>query len=227
MQTPHKNRELFLREKILNQGVTSLSDQELLAAFISSGSQKRSCLELAQDLLNTFGDLRQILNADFKSFRSIKGLGIARFSQLMAAQEICRRKAYISLVKGQKITSTTDTYSFLKRCLRDKKNEVFSAIFLDNHLKVLAYEELSKGTVNAASIYIRPLIEKVLTLNATTVILAHNHPSGHAKPSPEDRAVTSKLQKSLALVDALLLDHIIIGDDTVYSILNAKELTFF
>lgn len=227
MSNSCKSQELCLREKLLSNGTNSLSDQELLAVFISSGSQNRTCLDLAQALLNTFGDLRQIMNADLNTFQSIHGLGMVRYAQLMALKEICRRCEYINLVKGQAIKNTKDSYVFLKRCLRDKKNEVFSAIFLDNHLRALAYEELFNGTINASSIHIRPIIEKVLALNASAIILAHNHPSGNPKPSDEDRQVTKQLKKSLALIDARLLDHLVVGDNAIYSILNDTEYPCF
>ena len=227
MSNPYKSQELCLRKKLLTNGTNTLSDQELLAIFISSGSQNRTCLDLAQALLNTFGDLRQIMNADRPTFESIPGLGMVRYTQLMALKEICRRSEYINLVKGQAIKNTKDSYVFLKRCLRDKKNEVFSGIFLDNHLSVLAYEELFTGTIDMSSIHLRPIIEKVLALNASAVILAHNHPSGDPKPSIEDRQVTKQLKKSLALIDAKLLDHLVVGDNTIYSILNDTEYPCF
>lgn len=214
---------LTLREKLLSQGSHNLSDTELLAVFISSGTKKRSCVQLATDLIRHFGDVRGVLNADLKTFKQIPGLGSVRYLQLQALREICRRSDFIQLQKDIQLTDPYSTYTYLKRQLRDKKNETFVALFLDNQHRVLAYDELFKGTINAASIYCRPLIERSLQLNAAALILAHNHPSGVSDASEEDRALTVYLDKALALIDVRLLDHVVIGDNEVYSILSETK----
>lgn len=211
-------RELCLREKLLTYGAKNLSDIELLAIIISSGNAKKTCLQLAQDLIHHFGNLRAILNSDLHSFREIPGLGVVRYTQLQAAQEICRRSDFISLKHLTRLTHTQQTYSYLKRQLRDKKNETFAILFLDNQHRVLAYDELFHGTINQATIHMRPIIERILKINAAAVILAHNHPSGVSDASQEDFAVTERLQEALEHIDVRLLDHLIIGDNEVYSI---------
>lgn len=107
----------------------------------------------------------------------------------------------------------------MKKRLRDCKNETFVALFLDNQHRIIAYDELFFGTINTATIHPRPIIERVLKLNAAALILAHNHPSGVSDPSPQDIAVTERMREALELVDVRLLDHIIIGDNEVYSII--------
>lgn len=209
-----------LREKLLIQGVKSLSDAELLAVFISSGNAKKSCLHLAFDLIRQLGDLRAILNADQHRFRQVAGLGLVRYLQLQAAREICRRSDFISLQKEIQLTNAQQTHAYLKRQLRDKKNETFAALFLDNQHRVLAYEELFSGTINSATVHPRPIVERVLNLNAAALIFAHNHPSGSAEASSEDFALTKRLHLALELIDARLLDHLVIGDNEVYSIVN-------
>lgn len=209
-----------LREKLLTQGVKSLSDAELLAIFISSGNAKKSCLHLAFDLIQQLGDLRAILNADQQRFRQVPGLGLVRYLQLQAAREICRRSDFISLQKEIQLTNAQQTHAYLKRRLRDNKNETFAALFLDNQHRVLAYEELFSGTINSATVHPRPIVERVLNLNAAAVIFAHNHPSGFTESSSEDIALTKRLQHALELIDARLLDHLVIGDNEVYSIVN-------
>lgn len=216
-------RHLRLREKLLISGAEALSDVELLAAFISSGHGKKSCVHLAYDLLNHLGDVRTVLNADLSDFQQISGLGTVRYVQLQAVRELCRRSDLIRLQKDGQLTDSYQTYAFLKRCLRDKKNETFSAIFLDSQHHVLAYEELFTGTIDATTVHPRPIIERVLKFNAAALILAHNHPSGHADASPHDRAVTKRLQQALALVDVRLLDHLVIGDNEIYSIMSAMK----
>lgn len=218
---PAKN--LGLREKLLTQGVQSLSDTELLAVFISSGSAKKSCLQLAFDLTKELGDLRAILNADLNRFKQVTGFGLVRYLQLQAAREICRRSDFISLQKEISLTNTEQTHAYLKRQLRDRKNETFVALFLDNQHRVLAYEELFKGTINTATIHPRPIVERVLNLNAAALILAHNHPSGKAAASQQDLAVTERLRHALDLVDTRLLDHLVIGDNEIYSIVTKMK----
>lgn len=213
-----------LREKLLTQSAESLSDLELLAVFISFSDTKTPCLLLAFNLIKQLGDLRAILNADQQSFNEIAGLGLNSYLQLQAAREICRRSDFIALQKETQLTNTEQTHAYLKRQLRDKKNETFSALFLDNQHRVLAYQELFSGTINSATIHPRPIVEQVLKLNAAALILAHNHPSGLADASHQDLAVTERLCSALELVDARLLDHLVIGDNEVYSIVNKIKL---
>ncbi|CAM2928579.1 RadC family protein [Legionella worsleiensis] len=215
--------QLDLREKLLNYGAQSLSDTELLAVFISSGSGKKSCLQLAYDLIKHLGDLRAILNASVQNFKQISGLGEVRYLQLQAVKEICRRSDFIHLQKETQITNSKQTYAYLKKRLRDYKNETFAALYLDNQHRIIAYEELFSGTINAASVHPRPIIERVLQLNAAALILAHNHPSGVSDASHQDLAVTERIRDALELVDARLLDHIVIGDNEVYSIIAESK----
>ena len=125
--------------------------------------------------------------------------------------------------KRTPLTNIKDAHAFLKRQLRDKKNETCVAIFLDNQHRVLTYEELSTGTIHSASVHLRPIIDRVLKLNAAAIILAHNHPSGLADASRHDVAITERLRDALSLVDARLLDHLVIGDNEVYSIFSETK----
>lgn len=223
MTVVQPTRQLDLREKLLRDGVQSLSDTELLAVFISSGSGKKSCLQLAFDLIKHLGDLRAVLNADPNSFKQVSGIGEVRYVQLQAVKEICRRSDFICLQKDTQITNSKQTYAYLKKRMRDYKNEVFSALFLDNQHRIIAYEELFSGTINSATVHPRPIVERVLQLNAAAIILAHNHPSGVSDASHQDLAVTERIRNALELVDARLLDHIVIGDNEVYSIIAESK----
>ncbi|MCW8451925.1 RadC family protein [Legionella quinlivanii] len=216
-------QSLDLREKLATIGAEKLSDTELLAIFISSGNGKRSCLQLAQDLLKTFGDLRAILNADMQGFKCIPGLGQVKYLQLQAAREICLRSEFITLKKDQQLGNTEQTYRYIKRQLRDKKNEIFAVLFLDSQYRVICYEELFRGTINAATVHPRPLVERALKLNAAAVIIAHNHPSGLCEASQQDYRVTECLSQALKLIDVQLLDHLVIGDNEVFSILEQRK----
>lgn len=221
--SPNPTRALCLREKLLASGAKSLSDTELLTVFISSGSGRKSCVQLAQELLGQMGNMRNLVQSELVDFQQISGLGLVKYVQLQAAREMCRRSDLIRIQKITRLTSPQQTYTFLKRQLRDRKNETFAAIFLDSQHGVIAYEELFSGTINAATIHARPLISRVLKHNAAALILAHNHPSGFCEPSPQDRDITWQLQKALACVDAHLLDHIVVGDNEVYSIMTESK----
>jgi len=216
-------RGLHVREKLLMSGAESLSDTELLAVFISSGSGKRSCLQLAHDLIRHLGDMRAILNAELPTFEQVPGLGLVRYVQLQAAREICRRSDFIALKRETQLLNSQQTVAFLKRQLRDKKNEVFAALFLDSQHRLLAYEVLFTGTINSSTVHSRPIIERTLKLNAAALILAHNHPSGLSDASHQDIEVTERIQQALELVDARLLDHFVIGDNEIYSIMSTMK----
>ncbi|CEG58683.1 RadC family protein [Legionella fallonii] len=223
MTVVQSTRQLDLREKLLTHGTKSLSDTELLAIFISSGSGKKSCLQLAAELMKHLGDLRAVLNAERQNFKKIRGLGDVRYVQLQAVKEMCRRSDFIYLQKETQITNSKQTYAYLKKRMRDYKNETFAALFLDNQQRVIAYEELFSGTINSATVHPRPIIERVLQLNAAALILAHNHPSGISDASQQDIAATERLKDALELVDVRLLDHLIIGDNEVYSIIAESK----
>jgi DNA repair protein RadC len=197
MTVVQPTRQLDLREKLVTQGAQSLSDTELLAVFISSGSRGKNCLQLAHELIHRIGNLREILNTSQQSFQQVPGLGRVRYVQLQAVKEICRRSDFIELQKTIPITNSKQTYTYLKKRLRDYKNETFAALFLDSQHRVIAYEELFYGTINSATVHPRPIVERVLHLNAAAVILAHNHPSGSSDPSPQDRAVTNRIREAL------------------------------
>lgn len=223
MTVQHPSRGLNVREKLLTFGPQSLSDIELLAVFISSGSAQRSCMQLAHDLIQHFGDIRSVLTTDLKTFQQIPGLGLVRYVQFQAAREMANRSDFIDLKKETQLHSSQQTITFLKRQLRDKKNEVFAALFLDSQHRVLAYEELFMGTINSAMVHPRPIIERILKLNAAAVILAHNHPSGVSDASHHDLEVTERMRQALELIDTRLLDHLVIGDNEVYSIMNTLK----
>ena len=201
------------REKLLHRGAQSLSDAELLAIFLRTGTAKRSALDLARDLLTDFGSLRGILNSGAEQFCQRKGLGMAKYAQLQAALEISQRHLAEELEREDCLSSPAQTRSYLHARLRDYEHEVFACLMLDNRNRVIAWRELFHGTVDGASVYPREVVKQALTDNAAAVIIAHNHPSGVCEPSQADIRITRDLKAALALVDIRLLDHVIVGDD--------------
>jgi len=202
------------REKLLLKGAPSLSDAELLAIFLRTGLPGISAVDLARNLLTSFGSLRKLLTASREEFCRHKGLGHAKYTQLQAVLEMSKRHYAESLKRNDCLTSPTDTMAYLHRQLRDRQHEVFACVMLDNRNRVIAFRELFRGTIDGASVYPREVVKQALADNAAAVILAHNHPSGIAEPSQADIQITERLKKALALVDIRVLDHVIIGDET-------------
>ncbi len=200
------------REKLLKKGAAALSDAELLAIFLRVGVAGRSAVGLAQDLLQTFGGLRPLLRADVNHFCRQHGLGTAKYAQLQAVLEMARRHLEASLRQGPALTSPEAASDFLTLKLRDLPHETFGLLLLDNQHQVLDFELLFRGTLDAASVYPREVVKRVLFHNAAAVILAHNHPSGVSEPSAADQQITQRLKQALQLIDVRVLDHLVIGE---------------
>lgn len=206
------------REKLLRSGPESLSDAELLAIFLRTGTRGKTAVDLARDLLVRFGGLRSLLDADQVSFCAAVGLGQAKYAQLQATLEIGRRHLLESLHRGSVLTSPEQTRRYLSSHLRDCQQEIFVCLFLDTRHAVIRCEELFYGTIDGASVYPREVVKRALKHNAAALILAHNHPSGVAEPSQADIRITERLKAALGLVDIRVLDHLIVGDGQVVSL---------
>ncbi len=200
------------REKLLAQTASALSDAELLAIFLRTGTRGKTAVDLSRELLQKFGGLRNIITADQPSFCENRGLGAAKYAQLQAALEITRRYLQETLKRGDALANPQDTHCYLAACLRRYEHEVFGCLFLDNAHRVIQFDELFHGTINNATIHPREVVKKALSHNAAAVIFAHNHPSGVAEPSTADRYITQQLKHALGMIDVRVLDHVIIGD---------------
>ncbi len=200
------------REKLLALGAAGLSDAELLAIFLRTGVRGMTAVDLSRDLMRRYGSLRALLAASREEFCVAKGLGEAKYVQLQAVLEMGRRQLSEQLLRGGPLSSPQAAGDYLRAQLRDREHEVFGVVFLDSQHRVLAYEELARGTVDGASVYPREVVKAALRRNAAAVILAHNHPSGVAEPSAADRALTERLKTALGSVDIRVLDHLVVGD---------------
>ncbi len=205
------------REKLLIRGAQALSDAELLAILLGSGTRGHSAVDLARSLIADFGSLRELLSADRPRCEAKLGIGPARYATLMASVELARRHLREPLSRSSALQTPDCTRRFLLAQLRDRPYEVFCCLFLDNRHRLIAFEEIFRGTIDGASVHPREVIRQTLVHNAAAVIIAHNHPSGITEPSQADEAVTRRLKQALALVDVRLLDHIIVGDGRCYS----------
>jgi DNA repair protein RadC len=205
------------REKLLDQGAYALSDAELLAVLLGSGTRHGSAVELARGLLKEFGSLRDLLNSERARCLEQTGVGLARYSVLQASLELARRHYRETLRLGSALTAPETTRAFLVAQLRDRPFELFCCLHLDNRHRLIAFEEMFRGTLNSTSVHPREVVREALVRNAAAVILEHNHPSGSAEPSQADQLVTRRLKEALALVDVRVLDHVIVGDGQCFS----------
>ncbi|HEV7490481.1 MAG TPA: DNA repair protein RadC [Rhodanobacteraceae bacterium] len=195
------------REKLLARGGDALSDAELLAVFIGSGRRGQSAVDLGRTLLAGAGGLRPLLDRSQNS-----GIGAVAWCRLLAALELGRRYLDAEMKGSSALTDPAASARYLKARLCAYPYEVFACLFLDSRHRVIAFEELFRGSLDGASVHPREVVRRSLAHNAAAVILAHNHPSGVAEPSQDDRTITLRLRDALGLIDVRVLDHIVVGD---------------
>lgn len=209
------------REKLLKYGAEHLTDAELLAIFLRTGVKGKTAVDLGRDLLLVFGGLKQLFEVDLTKFCQQRGLGVAKYAQLQAVLELSRRYLCEKVQSHPVLSGSEDVREYLLAKLSHLKREVFMGIFLDSKNRIITFQELFKGSIDYVNIYPRELIAMVLGFHATSMIVAHNHPSGDPKPSHEDIQLTKSLQNALSFIEVKLLDHLIVGASKVVSL---KEL---
>ena len=198
------------REKLLSRGAAALSDAELLALLLRSGIQGKNVLQLAQELVDRFGGVAGLLHTPAEALKTVKGLGPAKRSELVAVLELARRALAQQLTQKPLFNTPQAVRDYLQLQLGGLHHEVFAVLFLDSQHRLIALEEMFRGTLTQTSVYPREVVKQALTLNASSVVLAHNHPSGTAQPSRADEALTHTLKAALALVDVRVLDHFVV-----------------
>ena len=203
--------ELAAREKLAITGAESLSDAELLAIFLRTGSHGIPVMVLARQMLNEFGSLYRIMTANETELSVIKGVGTAKITQLHAIAELGRRFFASQLARENVMENPQVTRHYLQSVLAHQEREVFMALFLDNQHRVLQAQKMFTGSIASVEVHPREIVREALKLNAAAVILAHNHPSGIAEPSRADRDITGKVGQACALLNIRLLDHLVIG----------------
>ena len=199
------------RERFLAHGAASLSDAELFALFLGPGARGQSALELSRHLLARFGRVSRVLAAAPAELAAVPGVGPAKSAQVAAVMELARRALSEEMRARDSLASPAAVRGYLRLRMQELSHECFHCVFLDAQNRVIAAEEMFRGTLTQTSVYPREILKRALHHNAAAVILAHNHPSGVAEPSIQDQALTRTLAEALSLVDVKVLDHFIVA----------------
>ena len=199
------------REKLLQHGAQARTDAELLALFLRIGVRGKTAVDLARELLTSFGGLNRLFATPRADFTAVHGMGDAKYAQLQAVLEMARRALGEGMREGINLATPGAVKDYLILGLGSLPHEVFCVLFLDAKHRLIVSEELFRGTLTQTSVYPREIVKRALAHNAAAVILAHNHPSGVAEPSPSDRMLTDAVKSALGLVDVRVLDHFVVA----------------
>ena len=210
----HRQR---LRERFLNSGLQGFHDYEVVELLLTLGTPRSDCKQAAKDALMKFGSLNAVLEADPKELQEINGIGPNNVFGLKLSQTVARRYLANRVIGRDIVTSSDEVLDYLKHNLRDKKQEIFSVIYLNGRNEIIGMEDLFHGSLTTSAIYPREVVKKVLKQNAAALIFVHNHPSGNLNPSQEDINITKKLQDAVATIDVKVQDHLIIAGNNYYS----------
>ena len=199
------------REKLLAQGASSLTDVELLALFLRTGILGKDVLTLAKEMLQHFDSLYGLLSADYMDFSYVPGIGIAKYAQLKGIAELARRYYNVRVIEERALLSPEMAREFLQSQLSQEEREIFLVIFMDSQHRVIKHSKLFSGTLSHVEVHPREIVREAIKMNASAVILAHNHPSGCAEPSKADKLITERVVKCCQFMDIRVLDHLVIG----------------
>ena len=206
------------RERLLKEGAEVLSDAELLAILLGTGSREATALDLASQLLTAFQSLRRLVDATVEEMSQMKGVGPAKASQVKAALELARRLSRYSDLPRSAIRSPEDAAGLVMEEMRHLDREHFRAILLNTKNQVITVDNVSVGTLNSSTVHPRELFRNAIKRSAAALILLHNHPSGDPAPSREDIDITGRLVQAGKIVGIEVLDHVIIGDNKFTSL---------
>jgi len=206
------------REKLLKKGAGALSNSELLAILLRTGTNGTSAIDLARKILKKFNTFRNMAHTDARDWKDFKGLGNAKVAHVQAALEIGRRFREDEASAGkQKISSAADIANILMPQMRDLKTEIFKIVHLDSNNRIIDITDSAIGTVSHAMPIVREIIHSALQKFAISIVCVHNHPSANITPSTQDKKFTKELSDVGKLMEIKLVDHIIIGDDRYFS----------
>jgi DNA repair protein RadC len=206
------------REKFIQKGSEALSDSELIAILIRSGTPDRSALVVAREIFSLANDnLSSLAKLQLKDLLTVKGVGHTKAITLMTALELGRRRRLSEAEDRSMISSSNDVFDLMKPLLEDLSVEQFWTVYLNNSNKVLSQQKISEGGMTATVVDVRLILKRALEVNATALVLCHNHPSGALKPSEADVILTEKVKNAAKLMDIQVLDHIIVTDQSYFS----------
>ena len=206
------------REKLMNKGKAALSDAELIAILIGSGSRNESAVQLSKRILSSVdNNLNALGKLTIQQLMNFKGIGEAKAISILAAMELGRRRRAEEAVELKKITSSKSIFELMQPIIGELPHEEFWIVFLNNSNKVLSKSQLSKGGITGTLVDVRLVFKMALEMGAVSIILSHNHPSGTLQPSEADKQITRKLKLAGESLDIKILDHLIVTETHYYS----------
>lgn len=206
------------REKLLYKGISALSDAELIAILIGSGNSELSAVDLAREILSMAGNnLNKLGKLDHHDLMKLKGVGIAKAVNIMAALELGRRRKSADIIQEKKIRSSSDVYEIFHSLLSDLTHEEFWVLYLNRSNKIVSRQRISQGGISGTITDVRLIMKTGIELLSSSIVICHNHPSGNREPSESDIRITGKIKEAAAFFDITLLDHIIVTDAGYYS----------
>jgi DNA repair protein RadC len=209
------------RERLIEKGPSALSDTEMIVLVLGAGLPGHDVFDVARTLLDRFGSLRAMLDASYADFDGLRGIGPAKKAQLLAIMEMARRSLVDKLRERSLMNSPEAVQDYLRLRIGGSPHEVFMSLFLDARHRLIHCDESARGTLTRMAVYPREIVRRALSLNAASLIVAHNHPSGAVQPSASDCRLTHTLRDALALIDVQLIDHLVISADRTYSFARA------
>ncbi len=212
------------REILLNKGEAYLSDSELLAILINNGTREKSAIGLATEIIEKNDGIRNLSTATVEQLSSIKGIGLAKACRIIAALELGRRVSVSTQLEKFKITSPQDIGNVYMEKMRYEKKEIFRIVLLNTKNVIIGTKDISQGSLNASIVHPREVFLEAIKKSANKMILMHNHPSGDPTPSNEDINITKRLISAGQIIGIEVLDHVIIGDGTIYSFKENSQI---
>lgn len=213
------------RERLINKGVESLSDEELLAIILKTGNRENSAKELASILIKEVDGIKNLATINYEKLKEIKGIGEAKACDIMASIELGRRiGSDVRTLNNMRLTSNTLVYEYYRPLLSDKMQEHFYCVYLDNNKRIIKDKLLFIGTINYSVVHPREVFKEAYMLSASGIICVHNHPSGNVIPSKPDLELTKQLVEIGNLLDIKVIDHVIVGKNSYYSFLENGDI---
>lgn len=215
------------RERLIDQGTDTLSNEELLAIIFKTGTKGNSAKDLGNELLSKLGNIKKLNDINFEYLKNFKGIGMSKACDLLAAIELGKRiNREVDTIKDVKLTNSEIVYKFYKDKLGNKKQEYFYAVYLDTSKKIIGDKLLFIGTINCSLVHPREVFKEAYLLGASAIICVHNHPSGNPIPSKQDYDITNNLIEVGKILGVKVIDHIIIGKNNYYSFLENNDMHF-